>query len=444
MSNIADTFLDGLDRRVDGIIDACTQCGKCAEVCPTPAIAGIGDANPESLATGVIDILKGETPEPSSEIWARKCCGTGDCIDACPEGINPRFMLTMARRALNEPKPADARKQAGRTLFQGMSKGVRMLSRLQMPPEVLARLNPPSNRAAAEHAPDIVFYTGCNLLKTPHIGLLCLDVLDKIDVSYEVYGGPGNCCGVLQLRPGDTGNAGRQLMSTVDRFAETGAKDVVAWCPTCHIQFSEIALPNMDDDVRPDMDSVMFPTFLADRLDTLKPHMTQPVNKKVALFEFPGARGVTEAVTKLLSAIDGIEIIDLGHRHAGYQMSALDTLPEYRQRSISSLFRDAEDAGIDAVLSVFHADHRELSSHAPSWPFEILNYMDVLGESMGLYHEDLFKRLKAMQDADRIVADMTDTVQANGMDLDQMRDAVLTYMIDDQHLPIDRAAHPKP
>ena len=101
MRATAESFIADLDRRIDGIVDACTVCGTCADVCPTPAIAGIGDSSPEALVGGVIDILKGESHAPESEVWARKCCGTGHCIDACPEGINPRFMLTMARRRLN-------------------------------------------------------------------------------------------------------------------------------------------------------------------------------------------------------------------------------------------------------------------------------------------------------------------------------------------------------
>ena len=34
--------------------------------------------------------------------------------------------------------------------------------------------------------PEVVFYTGCNLLKTPHIGLLCLDTLDRLGVDPSV------------------------------------------------------------------------------------------------------------------------------------------------------------------------------------------------------------------------------------------------------------------
>ncbi len=439
----AETFIEGLDRRIDGIIDACTRCGKCAEVCPTPALAGIAEAGPEALASGVIDILKGAAHAEPAEIWARKCCGSGHCIDVCAEGINPRFMLTMARRRLNEQAEPSERRARGRDSFQAMSRGVKMLSRLQLPPDVLARLNPPANRAAPAAAPEVIFYTGCNLLKTPHIGLLCLDVLDRLDVRYEVYGGPSNCCGVLQFRPGDTENAGRQALTTIERFHQTGAGEVLAWCPTCQIQFGEIALPSVSPPGERLFDINMFPVYMARRLDDMKRLMTTPVKKKVALFEFPGARGVTDAVHKLLGAIPGLELIDLGITHAGYQLSSLDTLPEYRRQSMVRLFQAAETAGLTSLCSVFHADHRELSSHDAAWPFEIINYMDLIGESMGIAHDDLFKRLKAMHDADAIVAESAGTLAGNGIDAEQARDAVLNYMLGEQLLPIDRASHPK-
>ena len=38
------------------------------------------------------------------------------------------------------------------------------------------------------------------MLKTPHIALLALDVMDALGVSYEVMGGTTHCCGVQQLR----------------------------------------------------------------------------------------------------------------------------------------------------------------------------------------------------------------------------------------------------
>ncbi len=436
----ADTFIESLDRRTVDIVDTCTACGKCADVCPTPALAGITEQTSESLTQGVVDILAGRIDDGDSARWAQACCGTGHCLDVCPEGINPRFMLTMARRQLNATNASA--KQNGRDDFKTMSQGVRMLSRLQLPPDLLARINPPSNRDTQHSSPDVVFYTGCNLLKTPHIGLLCLDVLDKLDVRYEVYGGPGNCCGILQFRPGDTENAGRQIMTTMDRFNQTGAGEVLAWCPTCHMQFNEVAIPGMPEDATPGFDMHMFPVYLAHRLDTLRPLMRAPVPKKVALMEFPGARGVTQAVTSLLESIPGLDLIDLGLGRAGYQFSSLGTLPGYQQKTLTDLFNAAERAGVEMLCSVFHADHRELVSHNGAWPFEIVNYMDIIGESMGLHREDIFKRLKLMQDVDAIIAAQAATLDEHGLSLEQARDAVLGYMLGEQSLPVDRSLHP--
>jgi ferredoxin len=42
-------ILQSPDRRVDTILDACTKCGACVGVCPTPGIDdGIDAADPEA------------------------------------------------------------------------------------------------------------------------------------------------------------------------------------------------------------------------------------------------------------------------------------------------------------------------------------------------------------------------------------------------------------
>jgi len=315
---------------------------------------------------------------------------------------------------------------------------VKVLSRLQLPPQLMARLSPKST-PARDAAPEIVFYTGCNLLKTPHIGLLCLDVLDKLGTQYEVHGGPSNCCGILQMRAGDMANGGRQIEKTAERYAGTGAGEVVSWCPTCHIQFEEVV-----GDVA--FDTTMFPTFLAARLDALKPMLTERVEKRVALVEFPGALGVTDAVLLLLDAVDGVEVVTLDLPDdlpsAGYQMSAFTALPEFRQRMLAETFRAAERAGVDALVGVFHADHRELASHEDAWPFEIVNYMELLGAAMGVARDDVYKRLKLMQDVDAIFAEVADLAADYGLDAETVRDAIAVDILGDQHLPVDPSRHP--
>ena len=66
-----------------------------------------------------------------------------------------------------------------------MSTAVKVLSRLQLPADLLAGFTR-ATVADAEPAPDIVMYLGCNVLKTPHIALLCLEVLARLGTRYEV------------------------------------------------------------------------------------------------------------------------------------------------------------------------------------------------------------------------------------------------------------------
>ena len=102
----------------------------------------------------------------------------------------------------------------------------------------------PRSREPRTAPPDVVFYTGCNVLKTPHIALLCLDILDLLEVDYEVMGGVGQCCGVYQYRAGDFENNSKVAYATIDGLAAAGASTVLSWCPSCQISIGEVSLPN--------------------------------------------------------------------------------------------------------------------------------------------------------------------------------------------------------
>jgi heterodisulfide reductase subunit D len=108
-------FEEALSGRIDDMLDACTKCGACFKACPIAAPAGLGDANPEAVVSGVLDILRLGKGPAESEKWAKACMMSGECIKACDYGVNPRFLLTMTRlammRAAQEPA---ARRKAGK------------------------------------------------------------------------------------------------------------------------------------------------------------------------------------------------------------------------------------------------------------------------------------------------------------------------------------------
>jgi ferredoxin len=57
MTDPAEAFVNAIDLRVGEILDRCTRCGKCVEVCPTAAPAGIDTREPTQIVTEVLDIL---------------------------------------------------------------------------------------------------------------------------------------------------------------------------------------------------------------------------------------------------------------------------------------------------------------------------------------------------------------------------------------------------
>src|SRR2546430_5401921 len=154
---MTDTFETALSARVAAMADACTRCGKCVEVCPVTGPGGV-DAEPRAVIAGIIDILRtGDGPEASRK-WASACVLTGACIKACDYGVNPRFLLGMARVAMarHDHAPAEQRGQ-GVEGFRRVARDVTQISRLQLDDETLRRLGQkPDTRPAPDAVPDFV------------------------------------------------------------------------------------------------------------------------------------------------------------------------------------------------------------------------------------------------------------------------------------------------
>ena len=425
-------FVESLEARAREIVDRCSRCGRCVEVCPTAGPAGVDRTDPASVVSQVLDLLRGlGDPASPGARWAETCTGSGACREACDDGVNPRFMLALTRVRLNERRAVEDRRATGQKAFLTMSRSVKVLSRLQLPSDFVGHVTRPA-RAADGAAPDVVMYLGCNVLKTPHIALLCLEVLDRIGTRYAVFGGPANCCGVIQFRAGDTATAGRIGGSTVSGFAATGAPRVLTWCPTCNIQLGEIVMPATNPGFA--LEHVV--PYVADRLDRLRPHLVRPVRRRVALHEHPGVPGVTEGVVKILGAIPGLELVDLAQPRVGYMCNSLAPVAAYKRELHAGELAAAEAAGVDALVGIYHACHRELCAHEATLPFRIVNFLELVGEAMGVERPDLFKQWKMMQDVDRVLEEIGDQVEREGLDPEAVREVMVTTILGEQPLPL--------
>jgi uncharacterized membrane protein len=230
--------------------------------------------------------------------------------------------------------------------------------------------------------------------------------------------------------------AGRMGTSSIDKMSNS-KQGVLSWCPSCYVQFSETTLPALEKQrgSKP-FEMTPFLRYLRGRLDELKPLLRERVELRVALHRHSGVAGIVEAVIDMLQAVPGVEIVDLHQPSVGLQNASMAALPDYNRELQRAELDAARRAAIDALVTIYHSDHRELCAHERDQPFRILNVLEVLGESMGLHRDDRYKRLKITQDADLIVRESADLIAAHALDPAAARAVVVKAWLGEQPLPL--------
>ena len=234
--------------------------------------------------------------------------------------------------------------------------------------------------------------------------------------------------------------SGRMGTNSVDKMSNSKS-GVLSWCPSCYVQFSETTLPAIERQrgSKP-FEMTPFLRYLRGRLDELRPLLRERVQLRVALHRHSGVPGIVEAVLDMLQAVPGIEIVDLAQPSVGLQSAQMAALPDHKRELQRLELQAAGEAGIDALVTIYHSDHRELCAHERERPFRILNVLEVLGQSMGLHQHDRYKELKITQDADLIVQECSDLIAAHALDPAVARTVVVKAMLEDQPLPLKGGA----
>ena len=158
---------------------------------------------------------------------------------------------------------------------------------------------PPADDA---ELPDVVFYTGCNVLKTPHIALLCLDIMDAIGTSYKVMGGPSHCCGVIQLRAGDTETSSRFAGNTIGKLAPVQDRRGVGLVPELlravqREHAADVRARDRREAVRHDAVHAVS----APQARCVAAAAEESRRMKIALHKHPGVAGVMDAAEEIVA-----------------------------------------------------------------------------------------------------------------------------------------------
>ena len=84
-------------REVERILGSCTQCGKCFEVCPMAQYSKSPATDGKAVVPGVLAVLRGEAGSLEALGWIAVCTRSGVCVPACPENVDPKMMMRLAR-----------------------------------------------------------------------------------------------------------------------------------------------------------------------------------------------------------------------------------------------------------------------------------------------------------------------------------------------------------
>ena len=313
-----------LRRRIEEIVSACTFCGKCFEICPTVPYTSAKGANSEEVTKDVVNILKDKDFGEDSEVWVNSCDKSGICIDACPEDINPREMLTYAKLKLQyDSEGVEKNKEKSRDYFRLLSNTIRFVSALQVPLDSYRNLI--SVKVKKKKKSKTVFYFGCNILQTPHILFSSIEIFDRLGIDFEIAGGIGHCCGINHIRRGDLETGVKMGSNSLKHFLSYEPERIITFCPTCQMQYTEYSdlyteglniLRGSDNSILPvdDNDRVPFihiTQYLIENLSHLVSLFVKPVKKRVAIHLHSGVEEIEKNVQKIVSSIPGIDLIEI-------------------------------------------------------------------------------------------------------------------------------------
>ena len=360
--------------------------------------------------------------------WLNACDGSARCTDACPEGINVRQWVTIAKlKALNVARAPEVGAANAANRFRHMAQAVRLLASMQLPSETLKRILEPAERRTAE----VLFYTGCNVLRTPHIVLNVMDILDAMQLDFDVVGGTAHCCGVYQFQEADMPTYERMGHRTFQRLGQSGTSKVLTWCPTCTKNFDELE----KDVEEPFFDLGHVSEFLAENLGALKARFIDQPKRRVVIHEHLGIGATVDSIRRLLGAVPNLEIVELV-QDSGFSYACGGQAAKFkdRERAIHrALAEGAVAAGADTIVTMYHSCHRALAGAEAAYPLRVVNFTDVIAEALGRGgHPDYYRLYKTGGAMDEAVAAARQFLASNGVRIDQASVQSLTADIFDE------------
>ena len=304
-------------------LDACTNCGRCQDVCPAWAtgkplsprkivqdlkVHMLKDANTKVKPTDNPPTLVGEAPT-EDEIWACTTCGA--CQETCPvyvehivKIIDLRRNLVLAQNKMPETAQLMLRNMQSRGNPWAGVQAMRL--RGDWTSEAGLKVLGEGDKV------DTLFWVGCTgalVERNVKATLSLARVLKEAGIDFGVLGDAETCCGDPARRAGYEFQFQMMAEQNLEVFKSHGIKQIITSCPHC---FN--TLKNEYPKYGGDFKVVHYTQLIADLIRQGKLKLTNKLNSKLTYHDpcYLGRyNGVYQQPRKILQNIPAVKIKEM-------------------------------------------------------------------------------------------------------------------------------------
>jgi Fe-S oxidoreductase len=398
-------------RKKKQIIEDCNLCGICVDVCPAVPLTNLGSMPAPDIQEKVIDLLKDGVTSEEAYIRAASCMSCALCKDVCPVDINPVDLRALIRQELA---------RLGKKLYPLME--IKVGDSNYFVPDIVASMQiKPEEKRWLSHIPDnpqqkdTVVFTGCALVMQPEKIFIISEILERLGLDFVIVAGGELCCGVRYLSTDlDKADAGaRALLHALGAFKP---RQVILACAECTHQVAQF-----DKKISPAgfQYQELF-HFLSQHINELE--FTRPVNKTVTLHDpcsFSRVLGDNTSLRTILNAIPGLKLIEMSKNKEQSICcgSVASRKQNVNQTMVGRCLEEAAKTGAEVMVDACQGCHFQFLPEESKYPFQVEHLLTLIGEAMGMNYEDRIRKFYRYGDADRIISESRENIEAGPYDL---------------------------